>query len=476
MGIKVGRNDPCPCGSRQKYKNCCMIKGIDYSNISHGNYIRNLTIRGKNKWFLNSVFDILDFNANIHKFKDWQGFVIQVKRTLTPENVKRIHELIPVVWPDKEDYYRCIHSDDTSLSGLFIGDYRVETTAKLINKYGLFEDVIVLVDPIVDPRCIAEEHNPVVHPERHCVSTLHSLLLWLQLLPWIDDGVVQIIRDPGDFDYQLRLDSYNITKRRYEESGLNQLIKEEALHDEFHDRVKRYFKLSMPDDMILAICSKHNIDPTKMMEYIRQERLYSIDHVEGGCDGQYLTTFSGTNYERGKYLCSISKSHLLTDLKIKWLEMEYDRKSNVIQKSNWEIFSRHFQQVPLQYLNGLRTIDVLKLRNDGQLTSMRSFLKKLWLRSSPDSATEQHVIEQLSLELDDEVRQAEKEWKNIDKNLTKWFVASVPSVGMEIISGKPWWITGITAAITGTAAIAESISKRKCFQKIYPAGFFLEGK
>jgi len=22
--ISVGRNDPCPCGSGEKYKNCCM--------------------------------------------------------------------------------------------------------------------------------------------------------------------------------------------------------------------------------------------------------------------------------------------------------------------------------------------------------------------------------------------------------------------------------------------------------------------
>ena len=26
IGKKVGRNDPCPCGSGKKYKNCCMRK------------------------------------------------------------------------------------------------------------------------------------------------------------------------------------------------------------------------------------------------------------------------------------------------------------------------------------------------------------------------------------------------------------------------------------------------------------------
>lgn len=28
MDQKVGRNDPCPCGSGKKYKNCCVNKPI----------------------------------------------------------------------------------------------------------------------------------------------------------------------------------------------------------------------------------------------------------------------------------------------------------------------------------------------------------------------------------------------------------------------------------------------------------------
>ncbi len=25
--MQIGRNDPCPCGSGEKYKNCCVTKG-----------------------------------------------------------------------------------------------------------------------------------------------------------------------------------------------------------------------------------------------------------------------------------------------------------------------------------------------------------------------------------------------------------------------------------------------------------------
>lgn len=472
--MKTGRNDPCPCGSMQKYKNCCIVKGIDYSTISPSGFIRNLTIRGKNKWFLNSVFDILDFNSNIQDIKDWQSFVALVKKTLTPGNVRRVYELIPFIWPDKEDYYRCLNSSVISSSGVFIGEYRIESTAKLVNKYGLYEDVIVLIDPIVDHRCLKEEYNPVDHPERHIISTLHSLLLWIQMLPWIDAGVVQIIRDPGDYNYKLRIDTYDISKRRYEESGLIKLIQAETTEDKFSTRAKSFLLLSMPDEEILRYCRIHYLDSVSMMEQIKQERFRCIEYLVGGSESQFLTTFSGTSYEMAKHICSISKSHLLTDLKIKWLEMEYDRKAKGLQNNDWEVFSKHFQQVNLPFLNGLRPIDVLKLRDDGHLSRMRDFLKKLWLRSSPGSATEQHVIEQLGLELIDEVRQAESEWKNIDRNLAKWFLPNIPTLGIQLLTGTPWWISGATAAMTGAAAVIESHNKHKSFLLNHPAGFFLE--
>ncbi len=28
VAVKVGRNDPCPCGSGKKFKKCCLSKGV----------------------------------------------------------------------------------------------------------------------------------------------------------------------------------------------------------------------------------------------------------------------------------------------------------------------------------------------------------------------------------------------------------------------------------------------------------------
>ncbi len=41
---KLGRNDPCPCGSGTKYKNCCYAKGFDWVQDEEGNVGRSLPV------------------------------------------------------------------------------------------------------------------------------------------------------------------------------------------------------------------------------------------------------------------------------------------------------------------------------------------------------------------------------------------------------------------------------------------------
>jgi hypothetical protein len=52
MTNKVGRNDPCPCGSGKKYKNCCMLKEKEGAAAKY-------TLGGKRK-FKAKVLNIQD--------------------------------------------------------------------------------------------------------------------------------------------------------------------------------------------------------------------------------------------------------------------------------------------------------------------------------------------------------------------------------------------------------------------------------
>ena len=61
MSKKIGRNDPCPCGSGLKYKKCCIDKtdDMEFSNpmkklITHLRFKRNMDAK-KRQYSLDSV-------------------------------------------------------------------------------------------------------------------------------------------------------------------------------------------------------------------------------------------------------------------------------------------------------------------------------------------------------------------------------------------------------------------------------------
>jgi methionyl aminopeptidase len=64
---KVGRNDPCPCGSGLKYKKCCLNKGLSNFDLLKERYFREYKIRLKEKKDVEAIkkagrlaLDILD--------------------------------------------------------------------------------------------------------------------------------------------------------------------------------------------------------------------------------------------------------------------------------------------------------------------------------------------------------------------------------------------------------------------------------
>ena len=53
--MKVGRNDPCPCGSGLKYKKCCLLKKTSIDESIMKSYLKKHGIRLKNKDDINAI-------------------------------------------------------------------------------------------------------------------------------------------------------------------------------------------------------------------------------------------------------------------------------------------------------------------------------------------------------------------------------------------------------------------------------------
>lgn len=149
---KIGRNDPCPCGTGKKFKQCCYGK-VDWNGIirSGSDWIPYLSIRGRNLHFVYRIAEILqlDSHKNLTDYK--KGF--------TEKAVREIHEAIFDVWPPNSDITTILQSTSDDVSGLYIGDYDIEYISRGIVRHSIYANKILIVDPFVYPVSVRDTAN-----------------------------------------------------------------------------------------------------------------------------------------------------------------------------------------------------------------------------------------------------------------------------------------------------------------------------
>ena len=170
--IKVGPNDPCPCGERKKYKNCCKGR-FDWEQalkqrspeIAH-----QLSVRGRNLRFFHRIYDLLQVDTP-EKLPSYK----QIKSAITPTFVERLHQSILDIWPASTPIEAVLAKGASGLSGLYIGDYQIEHLARGVKRHSLYSNKILLVDPFIYPLSVRPEFNPIQNPAAFRSHTLKSL-------------------------------------------------------------------------------------------------------------------------------------------------------------------------------------------------------------------------------------------------------------------------------------------------------------
>mgnify|MGYP001143198893 CR=1 FL=1 len=467
---KIGRNSPCPCGRGEKYKRCCEPKGEKFDERNDDEWIRKLSVRGKNMLFTEIIADALQLDSWHMQPNSFQEFIKLLKRSVTADAVKKIHLAIPKIWPDSEDLDRCLAEESNNNSGLFIGSYLFDSTVSFLNRHALYDQSFILVDPFHDPRVIAPEYNPVDNPAEHITTTFHYILVWLQLIPWIEQGIVKIIRDPGDFNYSLRKETWSASQERGNipelRSELEKSEKPDEMHDFFQDQL-----LASPDEYVIKDLKSDDFTEDQIKKFLKKRREESLYFVNSKEKSQILAWSTGTNYEMGKYICEKTNSHIITDLSYRWKEMEYDRRVNNIELSSWSPFAKAFSNVDMRHLQGLTFDDLLKLRNDGYLDDMR----RTWNSSSSGNDFDLNRVEDLSAEFTHHIREAEMEWNKIDSGLVKWFGSeSILGATIGVGLGTASWLPAAAVAAAGAVNLVQSRNQRKNFINRYPAGFLID--
>ena len=375
---KIGRNELCPCASGQKFKHCCEGK-IDWEEITRtgADWRRYLSIRGRNIYFVNRIAEIIGLDSG--EVQDLSTY----KSRFTAGAVRAIHEAILEAWPPDLDIESVLSRASSSVSGLYIGDYSLDYIKRGIVRHSIYANKILVIDPFIYGPSVRDQFNPILEPEQYRAQTLKNVNFWLSLLPWMEAGIIEIIQTPADFDPQLNWDSLKRQTAKFEQ---NEQLKA-AMDCSVKEMRKRHGKklafqqliLGAPDDYLKRKvgeigAEKDGYTADDFLDYVNTERARDPDFLEpigqDSDDGQVFTMSSGTSYDIAQLTASITNSYLVTDIPVKWLEIELDRESHNAESIVWTPFAKAFHEAPLRYLNQMQLDHALKIREEGRLDAL----------------------------------------------------------------------------------------------------------
>jgi len=413
---KVGRNEPCPCGSGRKYKKCCQNKP-ESERPSSTEY----SIRERNIILFNAATEIL----GLSKGKTWED----VRRELSDEHVREIHNVVASLWPIETNLMDLLpHPDTNVLRALYAGLVDPRMMLRNVAGFSLYVDEIMVVSPFTNPACVAEEYSPVTSPTQYKQETIKNVLLLMQLAPFINAGIVHLIPDPCDFDYKLRKNTWDMAKERlkgweprsedYEE--FKQFFREDYMRSLWglpEESLKRQIKKAVPEIP--------DSEMTKVIEAIEKMRIRDslalLQPVLPGEEGAQLSKFQfSPNLELGLFLSQITGSLIYTDNLQRWSEILGAGDSGGVScNDGWEPVAKYLSTLRWTFLNQVDPYVTLAIRHSGKLGTIRKVLRQLWmnLQSTHGSESVDVMARRIVGDLKDAYATAQSDWRSIKKEL-----------------------------------------------------------
>jgi hypothetical protein len=479
---KIGRNDLCPCGSGHKYKKCCKDK-TDWDTLltlPPSQQLRYLSLRGKNILFLERIASALQLD----KIDSETNFV-DLKRAFTPNVVRQIYEDILEIWPDGHDCMRCLSQQREDVTALYTGTYEPEIIFRAIIRHSIYSDRIILSDPFLHPLHVRDDFNTILHPEINRTNAIKWSFLWISLAPWINMGLVNFIRTPGDFDPREYHEILEVQREKLKSNPELEEILDRDVDKQiqntgilFDQGLTGYYFLSHSDDQLVEMWRHFPKGPIwksedEFLQFIKHQRDMHPYYVERlpGQKGEFLHHSSGVCYEAAKRICDITNSHIITDMAFRWKEVEFDHQYATGHTREWSPFAKALQNADLKILNNIPIQSALQIRKENRLEQMRLFFNRIWRTCRcAEPFSEDNAIN-LAAELDERVHEAESEWQNIDKQLLKWLGGTLATlVSSSVVGFTP---AAAAAVVTGSTGLALAQWQRKSFKNRFPAGFFL---
>lgn len=364
--------DACGCGSGKMYKSCCRNKPKEKRPSWN-----QQSIRERNLTFRNALYDILEISGEI----DW----VSIRKTMNDEKVKKIHEIYGTLWPPETDIFDLLPKPDGEVRAVYSGLIDPIESPLVVANANLYFGEIMVQSPFINYHQVNEEYSPISYPRQYLVQTLSNVLLFFQLLPWIEYGSVNFIPDPCSFDPYLQRYVGMLAQERH---GQGQgAIPERASIERLTRKEIRMALLSMPEEyqrrMIAQTTPMASEDTIRGilqgLAHGREEHpLIPLNEEVIGSHGnrthhQLRMLQMAPNFEMLLFIAQATGAFVVTDNKERWGEIRAAN-DQVVEKSGSDLFSAGGVGGPLQNQWVMNLEEAYSMLRQRRLEAYRRFV------------------------------------------------------------------------------------------------------
>lgn len=386
---KVGRNDFCGCGSGRKYKNCCRDVPVDLRVTWEV-----VSIRERNLAFCNCIRSVLGFEQG----KTW----LDVRRELSNEQIAEIYDFYSVLWPRETDIYSLLPKSDGKFRGLYAGPLDVRVISLHALPMASIFDELLIASPIINPNNVKPEFSPTKSPENFKCQALKDFLFMLEVEPFIELGLVNLIPSPTDFDHDLMMAIMEMAEARYAVRGQVKVCEQDlALNRRLSIEDLLNSIAMLPKDVQvralvhqLGLTEEMSLDAISELEqHSEASPLMLLQKVDFGGSGQFMKFSMLPNYEMALFIAQVTGSVLVTDSGSRWEEfVSAQHRTQGIVNYPWGGILERLNLTPIdtQFLSSFQ-------RTQGLFATARNILKsvdRMVLENDRDNAKLARLAEQ----------------------------------------------------------------------------------
>ncbi len=309
---------PCGCGSGRPYRICCKTRppALRPSWTERSIRERNLVLH-------RGILSILGLDAG----KDWTA----VRRELTNDQIKEVYFLYEALWPLETDLLALLPKPDGRPRAVYTGSLHPQSIVEFALGASLYFGELIVETPFVHAGTMAEKYRPTEHPRSYHLEFLKAVAFFLNVMPLVDAGLINLIPDPWTFDYHLRRETMAMAEERT--AGIDISLRgearlEELMHADFMRDVVMW-----PRDAQEARMRENfpDLDAAGIAEiWSELERLKEEDPLtalqdgifDGGKEGGQMRLMQmGPNFEIAMYLAQATGASIVTDSAFRWREI-----------------------------------------------------------------------------------------------------------------------------------------------------------